>query len=94
MEKWLNGWVREGLTVWMGQPYCAGCGASLGVASVAITGDEVYPEKSPDFPFTEGDCPLCDLRYKEQRFLSPDELAKYYDVGSLRKALAIKKSNI
>ena len=92
MEKWLNGWTRKGDVIWMGQPYCAGCGKSLGLTCVVLMGDEVFPEKEPDFPFPQDDCPLCDNRYKEHKNLSSDELAEYYDIGSLRRALAIKKS--
>jgi len=59
-ESWLNGWHRQGNGVLMGTAvHCAGCGKSQGLACVAICADDVFPEKEPDWPFTEGDCPVC-----------------------------------
>jgi len=88
MEKWLNGWHRQGDTVWMGQPHCAGCGRLLAVVCVIIPEDYVFPDKPPDFPFPQEDCPLCQ---KEYRTLTVDDLVSL-DISMLRKALAIKKS--
>lgn len=92
METWLNGWERDGDVVWMGHAVCAGCGCFLGTAALVVTGDEILPEKQPNFPFTVGDCPVCKNRHKEQIYLSPEELAENYSLGQLRQALAIKKS--
>jgi hypothetical protein len=62
-ETWLNGWHRNGNSVLIGTGvYCAGCGRDNGVACVAISPDYIAPEKLPDWPFNEADCPLCEWR--------------------------------
>ncbi len=60
-ESWLNGWWRNGGGVLMGTAvHCAGCGKSRGLACVALSFDDPpYPEKEPDWPFNEADCPVC-----------------------------------
>lgn len=59
-EEWLNGWPRMGSTVLVGSTvHCAGCGKDYGAACVAIDENWVCPEKAPDWPFNETDCPLC-----------------------------------
>lgn len=58
-EKWLNGWDRNGWEVLIGTGvHCAGCGWFVGLATIAITGDEKWPDKLPDWPFEEATCPL------------------------------------
>ncbi len=59
-EAWLNGWSRMGTSVLVGTGvHCAGCGKFNGIACVAFGPDYVAPEKEPDWPFNEADCPLC-----------------------------------
>ncbi len=58
-ESWLNGWTRAGHLVLIGTGiHCAGCGKFSGVASVAISGDEVFPDQEPDWPFDVDSCPV------------------------------------
>jgi hypothetical protein len=63
---WLNGWPEWGwYTVAIGNGvFCAGCGACLGCFSIVIDPDEVYsyPERRPDWPYSEHECPLCAWR--------------------------------
>ena len=39
--------------------HCVGCGRLFGVTCVVVSEDYVYPEKKPDWPFDEDDCPVC-----------------------------------
>lgn len=60
-EKWHEGWRREGDVIYIGHPYCAGCGTSLGCACIAIDSNWTPPPE-PRWPFPADDCPLCSLR--------------------------------
>lgn len=61
-EVWLNGWTRRGAAVFTGGvTRCAGCGADRGVATFVIPDGYVPPERDPDWPFNEDDCPVCEL---------------------------------
>lgn len=58
-EPWLHGWVRQGRTVMVGNSdRCAGCGAILGVVTIAIT--DMTPEARPEptWPFDTATCPV------------------------------------
>lgn len=69
---------------------CAGCGESRGLICAAFTGDEVWPEKEPDWPFNQEDCPLCEALSWEVTLELPDvsveDLAKL-PASKLRTAL-------
>jgi|SRR6267154_2657892 len=57
--KWLNGWPLLGRTVLVGSGvHCAGCGKDFGMTCVAIPEGYVAPEKLPDWPFDEDNCPV------------------------------------
>lgn len=58
---WLNGWYRMGKSaVLMGTMVrCVGCGRSFGITSVVIDDRWTPPTKDPDWPFPEGECPVC-----------------------------------
>jgi hypothetical protein len=60
-ESWHAGWRREGDVIFMGHPYCAGCGTCLGTACIVIDPDWVPPPE-PRWPFPIDDCPLCAYR--------------------------------
>ena len=90
-ESWLNGWRRTGTGVIIGtMMHCAGCGKDIGLICLAITGDEVWPEKEPDWPFNADDCPVCvALNWEKTSRLpevSVDELAEF-PASKLRQAL-------
>lgn len=88
-EKWLNGWQRQGDNVQMGTGInCAGCGRVLGVVCVVIDENWNPPEKGPDWPFPESDCPICS---KEYRDITVEDVVKL-PLSILRQAIAIKKS--
>lgn len=40
---------------------CAGCGADRGVGTFVIPDGYVPPDRDPDWPFNEDDCPVCEL---------------------------------
>lgn len=62
-ETWLNGWPRMGNSVLIGMHVCcAGCGRSHGICTVALSADDKWPEKMPDWPFDEADCPVHNYR--------------------------------
>jgi len=99
-ETWLNGHYRNGDTVLVGATLCcAGCGRHRGLVALAIREDDVLPEKDPDWPFNEEDCPVC-LNLSESARLSSaitKEIASPEDVAKLdwliiRKAIEIKKA--
>jgi hypothetical protein len=47
--------------------HCAGCGQFQGITSVVIDADWVSPEKDPDWPFDEENCPVhLEYRYDLQ----------------------------
>ena len=60
-ESWLNGWPRMGPTaVLIGSgTHCVGCGSASGVVSVAIPEGYEAPDRDPDWPFPEDNCPVC-----------------------------------
>lgn len=59
-EKWLNGWPRMGRHVLIFESlHCAGCGKFDGVTCATGRDDWTPPERNPDWPFGESDCPLC-----------------------------------
>ena len=62
---WLHGWGRlgdDGIQVLMGTGvHCVGCGVSHGVTTVVIPDDWEPPTLEPEWPFPEGDCPVCAL---------------------------------
>lgn len=63
-ESWLNGWPRMGVQVIIGNAtHCAGCGKFNGVTCVVIADDWESPEKMPDWPFDEENCPVCWLMH-------------------------------
>lgn len=89
MADWLNGWPRNGNGVIVGaMVHCAGCGADRGLICLAITGDEVWPTKDPDWPFPQEDCPVCSNR--RERDIPFDELVNLPQ-GVLRRALIASK---
>jgi hypothetical protein len=56
---WLNGWPRKGPHVLIVTSLrCAGCGQYQGTLAVAIPADAEFPDKEPDWPFPENDCPV------------------------------------
>lgn len=57
MKAWQNGYVRNGTQIGFG---CAGCGKYI-FATYAI--EENLPPP-PEYPFEEGDCPVCELEEK------------------------------
>lgn len=62
-ETWLNGWHRSGDTVFVGGAICcAGCGKESGVTCWSVQEGATLPDKSPDWPFDLGSCPMCSLR--------------------------------
>jgi hypothetical protein len=63
---WLHGWplLEGGLSVLMGTGvYCAGCGRWWGVTTVAIDEDWTPPDRTPEWPFPQDDCPVCRAGY-------------------------------
>lgn len=59
-EKWLNGWCRHGDSAFilLGPNICCiGCGRYGGTTCVVISVN--LPDKEPDWPFNERDCPVC-----------------------------------
>lgn len=61
-ESWLNGWHRRGNRVLIGSSVCCVCcGGDKGITCVIISEGYVFPEKQPDWPFSEDNCPLCEL---------------------------------
>lgn len=61
-EDWHKGYEIVGATMNCGHSFCAGCGKLLGMACLALTGEEWPPE--PRWPFNEETCPVCYLRDK------------------------------
>lgn len=57
MKAWQNGWVRDGSRIAFG---CAGCGKYIPAAYVV----DVGMPPAPEYPFDEGDCPVCELQEK------------------------------
>lgn len=59
--KWLNGWPRLGVRhVLMGTSLrCVCCGRDEGITTVVIEPDWTPPPQTPEWPFTESECPLC-----------------------------------
>ena len=60
---WLHGWPRISVTVvLMGTGlHCIGCGKCHGITPVAYRGETPFPDKTPEWPFKEGACPICNL---------------------------------
>ena len=76
-EDWLNGWHRTGDGVLIGTGvHCAGCGHLRGITSIALTGDETWPDREPDWPFPEGDCPVCN----EPARRDPDQVDEAFSI--------------
>lgn len=75
-EKWLNGWPRMGSSVLIGSAvHCAGCGAYGGITCVVIPDDWQDPEKLPDWPFEQSQCPICEiLQHKKEHRTQPTPL--------------------
>ncbi len=66
-ETWLNGWHRRQGGVLIGATvHCAGCGKEQGVTCISLTGNETWPDKTPDWPFNEFDCPVHNFREEPQ----------------------------
>jgi hypothetical protein len=87
-ESWLNGWSRDGNTVLLGSSvHCVGCGKSYGTTCVVIPEGWAPPEKNPDWPFDEADCPVCS---HHDRPLTVEGLAKL-PLSLLRQAIEIRK---
>lgn len=58
-EMWLNGWPRMDGNILMGTALCcAGCGKLNGIVCVMINEGYSFPEKDPDWPFDEENCPV------------------------------------
>ncbi len=72
-EAWLNGWHRSGTRVLIdASNHCAGCGKDLGCCFAVYADGYVRPEKMPDWPFEESNCPICELEIKlAGRFIPP-----------------------
>lgn len=91
-EHWLNGWKRNGNGILMGaSAHCVGCGKCLGLACVAIEEDWKAPEKLPDWPFVENDCPVCFGKILEPEPITI-EIISMLPLSMLREAIAIRKS--
>lgn len=95
-EHWLNGWYREGSFVLIGNVIrCAGCGRAGGITTVVIEDIENYqpPEKYPDWPFPENDCPVCWMvdEPEETEETVIDRLANL-PLSILRKAIQRRKA--
>lgn len=74
-EDWLNGWRRSGDTVLIGMMvYCVGCGKEHGLACVVLSEDDVFPEKTPAWPFERDTCPICALQVRVWDQTSEDKL--------------------
>jgi len=58
---YLHGWPRLGpAAVLMGTwCRCIGCGASEGITSVVVGEGWQDPGPEPDWPYEQGDCPVC-----------------------------------
>jgi hypothetical protein len=59
--KWLNGWPLlngQRHVLIGGGVHCAGCGRCFGVTCVSFDEGYVRPEKDPDWPFDEENCPV------------------------------------
>jgi hypothetical protein len=59
-DSWLNGWGRiaDGDSTLIGTGvHCVGCGFFYGITTVYIPEGWRWPERMPDYPFTEADCP-------------------------------------
>lgn len=63
-EAWLNGWGRIGRIVIVETVRCAGCGKDQGTATILVPEDWKMPDKLPDWPFNEEDCPICELEHR------------------------------
>ena len=61
--KYLNGWHKDDdYNVLVGNGlHCLGCGTCRGIICVTHHPEDVFPEKMPDYPFPEQDCPVCRL---------------------------------
>ena len=67
MEKWLNGWMRQGDTVLIGSGlHCVGCGFFLGTCCVILSDCAMPSREDPDYPFEQASCPVCQLRNRER----------------------------
>ncbi len=59
--EWLNGWpqmYRVRVLIGTGV-HCIGCGAFRGTTTVAFPEGYTSPPEPPDWPFDEGNCPVC-----------------------------------
>jgi hypothetical protein len=58
---WMNGWSRLSLTAMLigSGVHCVACGRLQGVTCVAITPNWTPPDKDPDWPFGQDNCPVC-----------------------------------
>lgn len=57
MKSWQNGWERVGTRIAFG---CAGCGKWI--PACYVVSENMPPP--PEYPFEEGDCPVCELQEK------------------------------
>ena len=88
IEKWLNGWKRDGDIVQTGTAiHCAGCGRVLSLVSCVLIESSSFPDKNPEWPFQEDDCPICS---KEYRDITVEDVTKL-PLSILRQAISIKK---
>lgn len=60
-QPWMNGWPRLGLMAMLigSGVHCVACGRLEGVTCVATPSDWTPPEKDPDWPFGQDNCPVC-----------------------------------
>jgi hypothetical protein len=92
MPDWKNGWVVQGRSVIMGTiARCACCGKNQGVVCTVFPDDYNPPDKDPDWPFSEEDCPLHNEKL-DARELSIDELAGLGE-STIRRAMILIKTN-
>ena len=88
-QNWLNGWLKEkdnDIIKIDRFNCCIGCGRMFGTTCVVLDPTWQHPEKDPDWPFLQDDCPICSKEYCD---LTVDDIAKYLSI--LRKAIEILK---
>ena len=89
-EQWLNGWSRLNGSVLIGSAaHCAGCGKFHGTTCVVFDNDWAPPEKLPEWPFNEDECPLYKRRDIKEFVI--EEIAGL-GISILRKAMIMAKT--
>jgi len=84
---WLNGWNRHGATVIVGNGvHCAGCGKDQGIVTVDLSdAGDWDTRKVPDWPFLEGDCPICQLEAELAKYPQDKLTARMAALAKLRE---------